>query len=91
MTIHFEELWEQCEQAHKNALANDAQSSIIDELIMKINLYKAIDSKTEIPEEERKKIKSLAMGEILLSLTHLSFRDNINVFKSLTVALQFHK
>jgi hypothetical protein len=91
MAIHFEKLWEQCEQSYKDAAKEDTNTSIIDELIMKINLYKAIDLKMEIPEEEKSKIKSLAMGEILLSLTHLSFRDNINVFKSLNVALKFHK
>ena len=91
MIQHFEELWEKCEQFYKDSAKEDTNTSIIDELIMKLNLYKAIDSKTEIPEEEKSKIKSLAMGEILLSLTHLSLRDNINVFKSLSVALKFHK
>lgn len=87
--MHFEELWEKSEQSYKDAAKEDTNTSIVEELIMKLNLYKAIDSKMEIPEAEKAKIKSLAMGEIILSLTHLSFRDNLNVFKALNTALQF--
>lgn len=89
MTIHFEELWEKCEQLHQDAAKDDSASLIIDELMMKLNLYKVIDTKTEIPEEERAKIKSRTIGEILLSLTNISFKDNINVFESLNLALQY--
>jgi len=89
MSIHFEELWEKCEQLHQDAAKEDAVSSIVDELMMKLNLYKVIDSKIEIPEEERAKIKSRTLGEILLSLTHLSLKDNINVFECLSLALQY--
>jgi len=83
MTIHFEELWEKCEKLHHD---EDNPSIIIDELMMKLNLYKAIDQKSEIPKEEAQKIKSLAMGEILLTITNLSLVDNINVFNSLNTA-----
>lgn len=89
MPIHFEELWEKCEKLHQACGANETVTDIIDELMMKINLYKVIDLKTEIPLEERQKIKSRTIGEILLTLTNLSFRDNINVFESLSVAEQY--
>lgn len=87
MAYHFEQLWEDSEKLHTHD--NSATSSIIDELLLKINLYKIIDEKTDIPLEERTKIKSRTMGEILLTLTHISLKDDINVFDALKVANQF--
>jgi hypothetical protein len=88
MPIHFEELWEKCENLHKELGHDDNVLTIIDELAMKINLYKLIDGKIDVPIEERQKIKSRTMGEILLTLTNLSLKDNINVFESLSIAQQ---
>jgi divalent metal cation (Fe/Co/Zn/Cd) transporter len=88
MSIHFEELWEQCEQLHLKSGGNESISTIMDELSMKINLYKMIDSKTEVPKEDRQNIKSRTLGEILLTLTHLSLKENINVFEALSIAAQ---
>jgi hypothetical protein len=89
MAVHFEKLWEQAEEFQKEGSANASVQQLIDELMMKINLYKAIDSKTEIPVEDRQKVKSRTLGEILLTLTALSLKDNINVYESLNVALQY--
>lgn len=86
---HFEELWVKCEEFQKDASANATIQSIIEELSMKINLYKAMDAKTEIPDEDRQKVKSRILGEILLTLTVLSLKDNINVYESLNMALQY--
>lgn len=88
MPIHFEELWEKCEQHHQSLGNNVEVPTIIDELAMKINLYKLIDGKIELSEEERQKVKSRTMGEILLTLTNLSLKDNINVFEALSIAQQ---
>ncbi len=84
--MHFEELWERCEKLHQET---QGEASLMDELMMKVNLYKVIDQKTEVPEDERQKLKSRAMGEILLTLTGLSLKDNINVFEALSIALQY--
>lgn len=84
--MHFEDLWEKCESTHGQS-TNDS-SSIIDELILKLNLYKAISLKTDVPEDEFNKIKSLTLGEILFTLTHLSLKENINVYESLGLVLQ---
>lgn len=84
--MHFEELWTKCEELHSN---EEATPAILDELMLKVNLYKAIDSKTEIPESERQSIKSRTMGEILLTLTKLSMKDNINVYETLSIAMQY--
>lgn len=88
MPNHFETLWETCESFHNGSRTSIGSS--IDELILKLNLYKAIDQKTEIPEKDREKIKSRTMGEILFTLTKLSLQDNINVFEAMKTALQFH-
>lgn len=86
---HFELLWEQCEKFQQEATANVSVQQLIEELTMKIGLYKAIDSKTEIPEEDRQKVKSRTLGEILLTLTALSLKDNVNVYDVLNIALQY--
>lgn len=89
MPIHFEELWEKCEQFHQEASKDRTIPGLIDELMMKLNLYKVIDSKTEISDVERQKIKSRTLGEILLTLTDVSLKDNVNVFEVLNIALQY--
>lgn len=89
MTMHFEELWEKCEELHKESNSDGDLQNVLDELLLKVNLYKAIDSKAEIPPEERAKMQSRTLGEILLTLTHLSFKDNINVYEALSIALQY--
>jgi hypothetical protein len=85
---HFEELWEQCEKYHTSITG---VSTIIDELLLKINLYQTIDKRVEIPEDDRKKIKSRTMGEILFTITSLSIKDNINVYEALNNALQIRQ
>lgn len=87
--MHFEELWVKCEDLFKLTNDSTSVSSIIDELSMKINLYKLIDSKVDITTEERQKVKSRTMGEILLTLTQLSLKENIDVFESLNIAQQY--
>lgn len=91
MMIHFEELWEKCENFHKENSDNNTHDEIIKELTMKIGLYSAIIQKPEIASKDIEQAKSRLMGEILLSLTELSLKDNINVFESLNTALQQHR
>jgi len=86
--MHFEELWEKCESFHKDSNPNATAKSFVDELMMKIDFYKAVHQQ-EIPEEELRKIKERAMGEILLTLTALSLADNINTYEALASALQY--
>jgi hypothetical protein len=87
---HFENLWEQCEQLHQSNGGMDTTIELLmQELLLKINLYQAIDTKTELLDEDRARTKSRILGEILLTLTHLSLKDNINVFEALTTALYY--
>ena len=88
--MHFEELWEQCEQLQQEEINNKSLSVLVDELMMKLKLYQHLDTKTELPPEEVQSIKSRTMGEILWTLTKLSMKDNINVFEALGSAFQFH-
>lgn len=87
MAIHFEELWTKCEELHQG-IENEPIQSILDELSMKINLYKALCEK-ELPEKESAEIKSRTMGEILLTFTKLSMKDNIDVYSALSIAMQY--
>lgn len=88
MTMHFEELWEKCEKFHQDDSKDDADcQSVLDELMMKINLYKVVLTSQEAPKsEDVEKAKSRLLGEILLTLTNLSLKENINVFEALATA-----
>lgn len=87
--MHFEELWEKCESLHKDNAGLDQASALIEELGLKFNIYKVIDQRTDIPQEERQKIKSRTLGEILLTLTNISLIDNIDVFEALSAAFKY--
>jgi hypothetical protein len=84
---HFEDLWEKCESINTD-ISSDSISSILDELLLKINLYRTIDEQNKFDLNELKIIKSRTLGEILLTLTKLSLKDDINVFSALEVAFK---
>jgi hypothetical protein len=88
MIEHFEDLWTKCEEFQKEAAAPRDISAMAEELIMKVNLYKSITDKTKIPDEDLQNMRTRVLGEILLTLTALSLKDNVNVFEALTLALQ---
>jgi hypothetical protein len=88
MILSFSELWEKSEQFHKEIGPPDS-AQLLEELLLKINLYKALEQKLEtVASEDLEKTKSRLMGEILFTLTGLSLKDNINVFEVLSIALQ---
>lgn len=84
--MHFEELWEKCEKTHQE---DNPIESILDELAMKINLYRAISEKKDAPKEELEKVKSRTLGEILLTLTNLSLVEGIDVYRALYTAQKY--
>lgn len=88
--VHFEEIWEKSEQTNKEINDQEDIQIILNELILKVNLYKAIDLKKEVAQEDHKKAKSRILGEILFTLTNISLRDDINVFNALNSALKYH-
>lgn len=87
--ISFEVLWETSESLYSKD-TSDIQS-ITNELIAKITLYKALDLNTDIPEEAKPKLKENMMGSILTTLTHLSFKENINTYMALKDAIAANK
>lgn len=87
---HFEDLWNDCEALHGSKSDGLGLDAILDEVILKINLYKSFNA-IDIPIEEKKKLKSRTLGEILFSLSLLSHQENINVYKALYTALVDHK
>jgi hypothetical protein len=95
--MHFEELWEKCENFHQEDGENNIQS-ILDNLEMKIKFYRMVDNNPHMMTELKKlnenddktKAKSRLLGEILLTLTNLSLKDNINVFDALAGSYKEH-
>jgi hypothetical protein len=89
--LHFEDLWAQAEAFHQaNNKDNDLQS-VLEGLILKINLYKTLDSQTDFPPKEMQKIKTRTLGEILLTMTNLSLKNDVNVYEALATALQYRQ
>lgn len=83
--LHFEQLWEKSETLFTND--NSSHSSILMELRAKIALYEALESNGNIPPKDKIQLKHHAFGSILSTLTHLSYRDNINVFEALNLSI----
>ncbi len=88
MIKHFEELWEQCEDFHKNSLNNSTSQEDLNELSLKFSFYKKLMEK-ESNEEGLKKAKSRMMGEILFLLTKFSLKDDVNTFTALKEVLEY--
>jgi hypothetical protein len=80
--MHFEDLWEKCENLFSDTISADSTSDIIKELLVKINIYKTIHE-SDYKSEDLHNIKLRTFGEILLTLTNLSLKEQINVFKAL--------
>ncbi len=87
MTKHFEDLWEDAEKIHQEINDGESSSSLIDELIAKLSIYKVIDQNEKITADEKAKLKSNTFGKILASLTNLSLKDNVNTYLSLKSAI----
>ena len=81
---HFEDLWQACENIFSQQISTVPQ--IIEELILKIGLYKVLISNTNIKESTN--IKSQLFGEMMLTLSQLSLKEDVNVFEALQLALK---
>lgn len=88
MPKHFENLWEDAEKCYLETNNSTSPDSILDELSYKITFYKSVHQ-GNITEEEKQKIKSHLFGEILMTLTQLSLKDNINSYKALQSAIYY--
>ncbi len=84
----FSELWEISEKIYDDTIKGTPTESILDELKYKIDFYRSV-SERDIVDEEKQKIKSHLFGEILMTLTQLSLKDNINSYKALNTAIYY--
>ena len=84
--MHFEDLWELCEKQNEKVGVNKISSTILDELLIKLQLYKRLSEKEEISADDKKIIKLRLFGEALYVLSNLSLIDEINVFDALAEA-----
>lgn len=86
--MHFEELWEKSEK-FCSTQEDQSLSDLFDEILLKITLYKKFDErKDEGVPEEILQVKNHTFGEILLSLSAISLKENINVYEALSIALK---
>lgn len=87
--MHFEDLWTQAEEVLSSEL-NESLDDIVQRIVFKLNAMNSL-LKQDKPAEEMNKIKQHVMGEILLDLTHISAKENINVYQALQIALHYKK
>jgi hypothetical protein len=87
---HFEHVWEASEALFAETITNTPIVSIIAELQAKLAVYKAI-SERSTEAEDIAKAKDHLMGNILMTLTKLSLKDNINTFSALKGAIEERK
>lgn len=83
----FDQIWEEGESLFQGESTEDLES-VLKSLEMKINLFRILSSKKEIPEEDLKSMKFKIIGEILLTMTNLSLIENINVHHALKESIQ---
>ena len=85
--IHFEGLWEQAEQQLQRETNSLSVKDLTEQIITQMSAYRAIDE-SAVPIEAKNKLKENWMGDILLTMTQLSYKDNINTFTALQMAVE---
>lgn len=83
---HFEQLWVLCENEFKSDTDTDL-NEILNKIQVTIGLYKNLSSKPVT--EDLPRIKAHLIGELLLHLSHLSLKEDIDVFAAMKTALKF--
>ena len=69
---HFEDLWNKSEEISQKDISRSTSSQILDELIMKLSLYKSLENRSEsFDNENLSKIREVCYGEVLFLLTNL--------------------
>ena len=85
---HFETIWNKSEELIASEVSKQPTAPIIEELIAKLALYKALDLNDKIPEEEKQKLKTHLFGKLLIALSKLSFKENVNVYTAMKQAME---
>lgn len=75
--ISYDLLYETSEQLYKDDTSD--VGSIIMELMAKLTFYRTLDA-ADLNPEDKLKGKQQLMGNILMTLSHLTLRDNINIY-----------
>lgn len=91
---HFEDLWTQAELL----LADDTKISHWEDLVkstsMKLTLLehiKSLQQQDNLSEDDVNKLVSNTMGELLLTITQLSWAANVDVYAALQAAVDREK
>lgn len=87
MIMSFSELWENAEKTLGEEIAISSPEELIKEASAKFNLYSLLSNNNNLSEEDKLRFKTHTFGKILLALTKLSAKDNVNVFIALKNAL----
>lgn len=88
--MHFEDLWTDAEESFKEDLS-DSLNDIIQRILIKFNTLNSLMNSSSKNHEELQKIKIHLMGEILLDFSHISSKENINVYQAMQTALYYKK
>lgn len=84
MTIKsFSDLWNDSEKLLQLDIVDTDSTILVKELIAKINIYDQLSTQKNIPPQELNKLKTVCFGEVILCLTKLSSKDNINAYEAL--------
>jgi hypothetical protein len=88
MHQHYETLWESAEQELATQTAKLSTQELINQLILQLTAYQKLDQAEETPADLKTGLKTQWFGEVLLSLTQLSYLEQVNTFTALETALE---
>lgn len=87
----FEQLWEACEQISAPLYQQQSSSDLIKELNDLFANYKQLDDNLSMPKEVILALKRRCIGQLLFIITHLSAKDDINVYASLLEEMKLNQ
>ena len=87
--ISFEMIWEAAEDLYKTDASN--VQVITTEIMAKLMVYKSIDGNKELDGADKVKAKQYIMGKILLVLSQLTAKDNLNIYPILKDAIATYR
>lgn len=92
MVKTFDNIWEDAEKLLEQETSHSSTSQLIKECIAKLSMLDSLSSlENTMPTEDLLRLKSHAMGKVLLVLTQISMKDNINVYTALRDVIENRK
>lgn len=89
--IGFEELWNQAEVISNKVYKEQQPVDLVKELNDLFSNYSQLDNNVKLPDEVSKALKRQCIGQMLFIITHLSGKDNINIYSSLLEEMNLNK